>query len=318
VTAATDPLTAVGDAWNRVRSWVERHAPRARRVAIAAPPSPAAVFLSYVLSALSALLVLLILNVAVVGQIQHFTAQGRLYDDLRLGLAQGSLPVGQSTIDGRLVQPGTPLALVSIPELGVHEVVVEGTSSAQTKDAVGHRRDTVLPGQVGVSVLMGRAAAYGGVFGSLDELVPGERFTITTGQGEATFVVAGIRRDDAAPTPLAASRSRVVLTSAYGLPYAPAGVIRVDADLVGTAFDTPAAAVIPGSIPDSEGVFGLDTSVFFALSWLLELLVIVVVAAIWAWRRWRRPMAWLVFAPVVTAVALAVADQTCHLLPNIL
>lgn len=291
--------------------------PRVRRSPV--EPAPAWVtVLSYSLSVLSALVLLILVNLILISPLQQFTAQGRLYSELRLGLAQGSLPVGQTDINGNLVAPGTPLGLVTIPALGINDVFVEGTASGQTMEAIGHRRDTVLPGQQGVSVLMGRQNSYGGTFGALDRLRPGDTLSVTTGQGSATFTVVDTRRgDEAAPT-LAAGGSRIVLTTAYGAPYAPQGVLRVDADLVGSPFATPARAVISGSIPASEGVFGVDGSVLFALTWLLELLLIVVVVFIWSWRRWHRTITWLIFTPVLLAVSLGVADQVCHLLPNLL
>ncbi|MGN6721511.1 MAG: sortase, partial [Marmoricola sp.] len=156
-------------------------------------PSPRSMLVSYALSLLSLLLICIVLNLTVISQFQHWTAQRKLYGELRLSLAQASTPVGQTDVNGKLTALGTPLALLDIPTLGIHEVVVEGTTSAQTKVAVGHRRDTPLPGQAGVSVLMGRQYAYGGVFGDIDRLRAGDAITITTGQGVARYRVIGPR-----------------------------------------------------------------------------------------------------------------------------
>ena len=62
---------------------------------------------------------------------------------------------------GRPSPVGEPVALLSIPRLGISQVVVEGTASGDTLAGPGHLRDTVLPGQVGTSVVYGRAATYG-------------------------------------------------------------------------------------------------------------------------------------------------------------
>jgi sortase A len=45
--------------------------------------------------------------------------------------------------------------------------VVEGTASSDLLDGPGHLRSTVLPGQVGTSVVMGRAKTYGAPFGAI-------------------------------------------------------------------------------------------------------------------------------------------------------
>jgi LPXTG-site transpeptidase (sortase) family protein len=95
------------------------------------------------------------------------------------------------------------MAVLEIPALDLHEVVFEGTTSGVLQDGPGHRRDTVFPGQEGTSVIMGRQATYGGPFGRLDVLQPGEPFTITTGQGAHTYHVTGVRREgDPQPPPL--------------------------------------------------------------------------------------------------------------------
>ena len=48
----------------------------------------------------------------------------------------------------------------------------------------GHLRKTVLPGQVGTSVVYGRAATYGGPFGELDQLRVGDEIKVVMAQGE--------------------------------------------------------------------------------------------------------------------------------------
>ena len=174
---------------------------------------------SYVLTVLAIVLFTLLLNLTVVSQIQHFSAQHRLYHQLRQSLAEGSTPIGQLNSKGRPVKPGTPIALLKIPELGVSEVVVEGTASRQTKLGVGHRPDTPYPGQGAIpSVLMGRAAAYGGVFRHLDRLNAGQEFTVRTGQGLFTYRVIGPRTGGKVPA-LTATTGRLTLMTAKGAPF---------------------------------------------------------------------------------------------------
>lgn len=292
--------------------------PRVTREPVRDLPSTRQLALSYGLSMLSAALLVLVLSVTLVSQLQHFTAQNSLYDQARLELAEGSIPVGQTDIDGKLVQPGAPLAILEIPSLGVREVIVEGTASSQTKTGVGHRRDTPLPGQPGASVLMGRAAAYGGVFGRIDELPTGSEIIVTTGQGIARYSVLGVRTPKTALPVLSGTQSRLTLTSATGLPFVPNGIVRVDAELKTTAFEKPPAAIRTGLIDDSEQALGSDTSGVFALSWMLELLLIMVVVATWIWNRLPKRVGWILLLPPITCTALAVSGSIASLLPNLL
>ncbi len=185
------------------------------------------------LTVLAALLLALSLNVMVVGQLRHLVAQQQLSDMFLDQLAKGTAPVSEGDVDDVLLADGAPVGIIEIPRLGIREVIVEGSDSGTTQLGPGHRRDTSLPGQAGESVIIGRAAGFGGAFGRIQELAPGDQFTIVTGQGEHEFEVIGLRyAGDPSPPRLRAGESRVILTTARGIPYAPSGIARVDARLV--------------------------------------------------------------------------------------
>ncbi|BBH16976.1 sortase [Nocardioides baekrokdamisoli] len=291
--------------------------PRVQLVPRATPPSPRALLISYALSLLSAVLIAVLVNLTVISQFQHLTAQRSLYASLRLSLAAGSAPIGQTDVNGQLVVPGTPIALLQIPAIGVDEVVIEGTTSTQTRRAVGHSRDSPLPGQPGVSVLMGRQAAYGGVFGDLDRLRSGDVITVTTGQGISQYRVIGPRTGTEELPDLGVGQGRLMLISASGLPFMPDGTVRVDATLISKAFPRPAPVFSSGALTPQEKPMAGDDSHAVALSWLLELLVLIAVGAVVAWQRWDRRAAWIVFLPLVLVTSLACADRICDLLPNL-
>lgn len=310
------PGTPSPQAAGRRRSRKDTKAARPKTVV---PPKPWRVVLSMMLTMVAAVITLQLVNIAVISPLQHSTAQDRLYDQLRLTLSEGSAPLGQTDYEGRLVAPGTPIALLEIPELKVREVVVEGTASPQTMQGVGHRRDTPLPGQAGISVLMGRSGAFGGVFGSLHTARVGSTFAVTTGQGTATYEVTGHRRaGDMAPTLPGPGEGRLTLITADGPAFMPNDVLRVDAKLVSKPFDKPAAVILPGSLPESEQAMGQDTSSLFLLILCLQLLVLASLAAVWSWNRWGKWETWLVFVPVLTATALLTGTQVNYLLPNLL
>lgn len=268
---------------------------------------------------LAALLLGITAQLLVISGAQEHSAQHAAFDELRNQLALGTAPVAQTDQDGRLLAPGTPVAIVDVPGLGTTQVVLEGTDSSVLTDGPGHRRDTPMPGQAGTSVLMGRAAAYGGPFSGLSSLAAGDTFSVTTGQGKATYQVSGVRRaGDPAPAPLAAGKGRLVLVTATGSPFVPSGVLRVDADLTSTPFPTPAAVIRSGTLPASEEPLARPDGVPWPLVMWLQALLLAAVAAVWAWHRWGRHQTWIVFAPVVAVLGLQVATRTTELLPNLL
>ncbi|MFB6959737.1 sortase [Streptomyces sp. NPDC056309] len=271
------------------------------------------------LLSLAALLLGITAQLLFLSGVQERAAQHTAYDELRNALALGTAPVSQTDQQGRLLAPGTPVALIDIPSLRVRQVVLEGSDSGVMTDGPGHRRDTPMPGQAGTSVLMGRAAAYGGPFERLADLAEGDRFTVTTGQGAAKYRVVGVRRaGDPAPAPLASGQGRLVLATATGPSYMPGGILRVDADLVSTPFETPAAVIRPGTLPESEQPLARPSGVPWPLVMWLQALLVAAVAAVWTWHRWGRHQTWIVFAPVVAVLGLQVATRTTELLPNLM
>jgi LPXTG-site transpeptidase (sortase) family protein len=259
------------------------------------------------------------LNVMVVGQVRHLVAQQQLSDTFIEQLKVGTAPVSEGDFNDVLLADGAPIGIIEIPRLGIREVIVEGTDSGTTQLGPGHRRDTSLPGQAGESVIMGRAAGYGGTFGRIQELAPGDEFTIVTGQGEQKFEVIGLRyAGDPSPPRLVSGESRVILTTARGAPYAPSGIARVDAELVS---DTQPAGVRQtrfATLPQADLPMQGDTSMVWALVFALQLLVVVEVAAVWAYRNVGPQRTWIVFVPLTVFAGLWVSGEIVRLLPNLL
>lgn len=228
-------------------------------------------------------------------------------------------PVSEGSVDNVLLPAGTPVAMIDIPSIGVHEIVVEGTDSGTMCGGPGHRRDSVLPGQAGYSVIMGRAAAYGGPFARIQELRPGQEFTVTTGQGEHTYSVLGLRyAGDPMPAALEAGKSRLVLETARGPAFVPTGIARVDAELVTETKPAGQRQTTYLTLPVADKEMATDTSTVWALVFALQFLLVVELAAVWAFRRVGLRKTWTVFLPVVAVSGLFVADQLVRLLPNLL
>ncbi|MFC4244861.1 hypothetical protein ACFOYW_15915 [Gryllotalpicola reticulitermitis] len=284
------------------------------------PAPPAQQAMSMALALLSAVLLTLVVNLVAISQVQHVTSQAQLYKELRLQLAEGATPVGPMDSAGHVTPLGTPVAMMSAPEIGLaHEVIVNGTTSAQTMDGVGYRRDTVLPCQAGSSVLMARSGGYGGVGERWVQLQNGDRFTVTMGEGRCTYQVVDHRlAGQKAPTPPSGKQGALTLVTATGYPFVPTGVVRIDATLVGKSYAAANVTIPTGALPTSELPLGSDQQQLFPLTMLLEALVALALVATWLWRRWSPVKTFVVAIPVALALVLLTAQNVDLLLPNLL
>ncbi|MFE2945183.1 sortase, partial [Streptomyces sp. NPDC059255] len=285
-----------------------------------APGRPGVALAGAALCVLAAVLLGFAADLTVVGHLKHARDQQTAYDALREQLAEGTAPVGQLGGDGKRLPPGAPVALLDIPALGVHEVVGEGTTSGVLMSGPGHRRDTVLPGQAGTSVIMGRQWAYGGPFTALDRIPGGATITVTTGQGKAEYRVTGVRRaGDELPAPGdARSQGRLTLITAVGPPYTPSGVLRVDAELTTPVQPSPPRTIRAGWIGSAEETLQGDGGAWLAVFLWTQGLFLAALLAAWAARVWGRWQTWICAVPVLLVLGLSVSGAATRLLPNLL
>jgi sortase A len=284
-----------------------------------APLTPQMMLVRGALMVVAALLFAFAANVMLFSHVQHLVSQQLLSNEFRQLLSDGTAPVSEGDFDDVLLRDGAPVAVIDIPTIGVHEVVVEGTSSDALKAGPGHRRDTVLPGQSGVSVLMGRAAAFGGPFSRLQELAPGDVFTVRTGQGEQVFEVIGVRYEgDPTPKSPTSKQSRLVLESARGPAFIPMGVAHVDAQLRTEVQASGQRQTTYTALPPEDRAMATDTSTAWALVFALQFLLAAQIAAVWAFHRIGAQKTWVVFVPVGLLAVLYVSNQVTLLLPNLL
>ncbi|OKI73880.1 sortase [Micromonospora sp. CB01531] len=279
------------------------------------------------LSILAALALGLVCHLVLISQLAYERDQQTAFADFRAELALGTAPVGQfrtEFVNGvpgpeRLVEPGSPVAVLSVPRVGLSAVVREGTDGGVLRSGPGHRRDTVLPGQAGNSVIMGRRAAYGGPFRDLDLLVPGDTITATTGQGSHTYVVTGLRRPgDPAPAPPDTGQGRLTLITALGTEFMPTDVLRVDAALASPAQPAPARRFGAAALPASEQAMASDADAWTPVLLWGQALLLAALGTTWLRARWGRWQSWIVSMPVLLALGVATADQAIRLLPNLL
>jgi sortase A len=288
-----------------------------------------------VLGLLSVLILGFVGYLLLLAPLEQHANQQVLYSKLRGPIAEGVPPyAGRAVRDGTVVRavppiyddgedvlipPGAPIAVIDSPALGARQlVVVEGTSSGDLLAGPGHRRDTVLPGQRGVSLIYGRATTFGGPFKELPNLHQGDEITVVTFQGRFAYRVEGVRRDgDPVPdvAPVLAGGSRLTMVTAEGSNLLqPGHTVFVDAILQGTA---QPAAQHPGVIPPEEHSLAGDRPALLTLVLWLQGLALLTMAMAWARVRWGRWETYLVGLPAVLALLWNVYESAARLLPNL-
>jgi sortase A len=237
--------------------------------------------------------------------VQEARAQTTMYATLSGELANAVAPTGP-------VAPGTPVAVLSIPAIGMRNVVVvEGTSPENLMLGPGHVRNTPLPGQSGVSEIYGRRAMFGAPFGRLPQLGIGDTIKVATGQGTATYRVAAFGSSSRLVNDPAANRL-ILLTA--GSAAVPTYFTYIDADLTSAAQPEPGG--LPPIYPDETALSGDDGALVTALLWALALAG-VSAASTFALTRWSPWPVYLAAAPIALAVLWNLYQSLAALLPNV-
>ncbi|MFL6071255.1 MAG: sortase [Actinomycetes bacterium] len=238
---------------------------------------------------------------------QYSRTQSTLYDTFREELVGATAPVQAPS------PPGDPVALVTIPGIGLDQVVVQGANGSSLTRGLGHRTDTVLPGQEGVSVIFGRRAAYGGAFSALDTIDIGDQIHATTGQGEFTYTVDNIRYSDEEVELPDAAASRLVLVTSDPA-WRPGRSLLVSAAIDGKA---QAAAVVGAALPSEQPLAIEKAAILPTLLWA-QALFLVALGTAWAWLRYTHAVIWMAAAPLFLLVAWNLFENLTLLLPNTL
>jgi len=259
-----------------------------------------------------------LLVLAYVGYLVGVSSLGHGRDQRGLGVRFGNdIENGQAWIGG-VIPEGEPVALIEIPDIGVREVVVEGTSSAQLKRGPGHLRSSPLPGQPGNSIIAGRRIAYGGPLRHLDQLRKGDEIVATTGQGRVIYVVTRTKEvkpdapdviDDTGVDQLTLVTSAPELVASRRL--------IATAELQGGEPRPVPAERATDLREDELGLHG-DRSVVLPLLLWAQALLVVAIGAVWLHRRWRRWPAYLITAPVLALLVLLIFDSFTPVLPSTL
>lgn len=111
----------------------------------------------------------------------HDRQSGMLEERLASDLINGLAPVSNPIVTG------TPVGLIEIPARDIRTVIIEGTRARELSKAAGHLVGSALPGQPGVSAVLGRSRNHGAEFANLDQVKVGDDIIVTTGQGVHTY-----------------------------------------------------------------------------------------------------------------------------------
>lgn len=268
--------------------------------------------MTWVVSVISAFTLFFVVFLLVLSPLQQSRAQDVLYTTFRSQLAAATAPFGVDPI-----APGSPIAVMEVPVLGLRQVVVEGTAGADLRDGPGHLRVTTLPGQLGTSVIFGRSTTYGGPFHDLPGLQPGDRLQLTTGQGVFAYKVEDVRRDgDPQPPALTADQGRLLFVTTESGTLGAQSTVYVDALLTSPPAVTPPRSTVIA--PTYEDQMASDPSALLPLSlWLFGLLCVGAFAA-WGVARWGRAQTWIVAVPLLLATLWGASDSAAMLLPNLM
>lgn len=285
---------------------------------VAPPPSTLSRVVGSMTTLVAIMLLTFVAELALIGPIRHAREQQVRYDEFRVQLANATAPTGQLDFQAKPVLSGAPVAVLAVPSLGLREVVLEGSTSGVLMSGIGHRRDTPLPGQQGVSIIVGRQSAYGGPFANLGQLAKGMQIAVTTAQGSSMYQVTGSRlAGDRAFAPLP-DAAQLTLISVVGRAYAAEQVLRVDAKLITEAFPSPDRPIGAASLRAAELPLAGDRGVLVPL--LLWCQLLLVASGVLAWIRsiWSFWPTWIVGVPVLGGLGLQVSHLLAQMLPNLL
>ncbi|HUZ10286.1 MAG TPA: class E sortase [Acidimicrobiales bacterium] len=207
---------------------------------------------------------------------------------------------------------GAPLARILIPAIGVDQVVVQGTDTADLREGPGHYAATPYPGQDGNVAIAGHRTTYAHPFFDLNELRPGDVIELSVPDDTWDYRVTGSMvvspGDVAVAGPLGEPGGWLTLTTCNPR-YSAATRLVVRAELAGAVAPAmppapgpapthPVGASRPGSVPRQRPAgwrprqrpAGWESTARPITGWALALVGVVVAGGLVVRRR-RRPAA---------------------------
>ncbi|MGP0030166.1 MAG: sortase [Acidimicrobiales bacterium] len=216
----------------------------------------------------------------------------------------------------RALPQGAPAGVLSIPAIGLSQVVVEGSNATDLLKGPGLMPGTARPGSLGNAVIAGHRTIAGSPFGHLGDLRPGDRIEVVTVTGAYHYRVLALgsthpgEQDPVSPN----RHPRLTLVTSGGTP-ASLGRIYVVAALVGTPNRLPIPRHPP--TPAERGLSGDSAAVLPSVLWAL-VLGAGLAATFWAYWRFkgRHWSVYLLSTPILLAIAFVWYENLIRLLPG--
>jgi len=238
-------------------------------------------------------------------------------------LGEESADAEVEVVDYEAPARGSAVAVLDVPAIDLHKVVVAGTGANELKTGPGHYRTSPLPGQPGNAVIIGHRTTYGEPFRHLDDLEPADKILVTTTQGIFEYRVVDTTVIEPGDPDVFEQGGENTLTLVTGEPeFSARNRLVVTAELSGDAVLPPEDALearrkgfSPTLTPDETGNRA-DTAAWVWVVLWGELLIVAVLVARRLYRRWHRWPTWLLTTPVILALAFLFYESVDRLLPS--
>ena len=243
----------------------------------------------------SGLLLLAVLLVEFIGGyfIQQ-RAQVQLRNEFAKTLATAASAFGQpglSPLPDTAPRLGSAVAQVGISSIGLSQIAIEGSTPEFTRQGLAHVPGTVLPGQAGHSIILGRRTSFGAPLSGLGNVAVGSEIVVTTIEGNAKYKVIS----NTTPAEQLPANLLTIVTS--NPPVLSISQLSIQAELIGKPFPATPRNNVTSNRSDHLA----------ELIVLLQLLVAAIIAIPFARRRFSAMITWLVLAPVIGALVVGLA-----------
>ncbi len=236
------------------------------------------------------------------------TAQHQHHADV--GLRAAPAPPGPPVTAPVIAPPavGDPVGIISIPEISLQMVVVEGTGTDQLRSGPGHYAGTPLPGEPGNVAIAGHRTTYLHPFYNLNELVPGDDVDILTVQGLFVYQVFSSQSVSPSDVAVADPTATPTLTLTTCTPrYSASQRLVVQAHLVSDVLShAPASSRHVTPTSDSTDGTGATVSGSWSTAIAWGIAVAALVTAVWVLALRTRGRRRVLVVSVGTVVGLVV------------
>lgn len=229
-------------------------------------------------------------------------AQRQLFSQFQAQTALAASAFGQSGVSplpDTAPAYGSAVALLQIPKLGINQIVVEGISSNFTQNGPGHVPGTVLPGQAGESVIVGRRTTFGAPFYNIGSLKVGDEISITTVEGPSTYKVIS-------PKFVSGTSSNILKLVTSNPPILATSSKTIVAELTRKPY--PATPKNARTAP--------STNQFAFMLLILEVLILVLLVTRNVYRKFGTVIGWLILTPIIAGALVALTLTLDTLLPS--